>query len=97
MTSLDMELHHGEVCESERDVLCSQVLEEGGMGCHTGDHLGGALRQLRSQERMRTYGQGPLLGIGVKHTSKRCERISLVRLNATKSQSAEGEKGNLWQ
>ena len=36
-----------------------------------------------------------LIEVRVENTSKRCEEISLVHLNDTRSQSDEGKKGNL--
>lgn len=45
---------------------------------------------------MRTWGQVPLLRVGMEYTSKRPEGISLVCLNVIMSQLGE-QKGNLWQ
>lgn len=50
----------------------------------------------RGAESVRTYGQVDLLGVRVEDISKSHERISLMCLNVTRSQS-EGKKGNLCQ
>ena len=38
-----------------------------------------------------------LIGVRVGYTSKRQEGILLVHLNAARSHSGEGKKGNWWQ
>lgn len=46
-----------ESCESERNVLYAQLLEERGAACHTGGHLGGGPRITQP-----VYGEMKVLG-----------------------------------
>ena len=89
------EITPGEACKI-RDLLYSQVLEDGGQG-----HVGGAYRE-RAQpgrwgpRRSRTLGKG-LYEVGVEYTARR-QGCSWVRLNVTRSQlGAQAEKESLWQ
>lgn len=50
----------------------------------------------RSRERVRTPGQVTLLGSG-EYTSQRHDGISLLHLNAVRSQSGEDRRANSWQ
>ena len=63
--------------ESERDLLCSMVPEEGDVGCHIGRHREGAPRELRESgdPLASTVMEG---GVRVEGTSKSSEAISCV-------------------
>lgn len=88
--------------ESEKDLLYSQVLKEGeAQGARqeaTWEELQGSGltqtgREPRESEGLGTRAFMPLLEVKVKYTSKRQERISLVQLNASRSQSGRARRG----
>lgn len=92
----------GEVYESERDLLFSQVLKEGGMANYAGGLMGGALRDQAQPskwgaERQSKYPRASALieSQGGVHQQKH-EGILLVHLNVTRSQLGE-IKENLWR
>ena len=56
----------------------------------------GSSKQGKSQGRVRTSRQVPLLKVRVEYTSKRSEGISLLSFHRW-SQAGDSKKGNLWQ
>lgn len=84
-----------------KELLHSQVPEEGGPAYHSGDRVRGAPGSTLSQAGGGPRGErGPtgrcLCWAQMEYTSIGREVSSLVCLNVTSSQSGKGRKGNLW-